>query len=116
MFDHTKKFPFAPRVWGRRRSVQLDKTFIKKRVAGFAGGLLALGVFGGLSATGATNEWTKPSSGYWEESFWSLGRLPLDQDSVAFRNSNWKALAIGANTTANYPGSLSVNNLLVEAP
>ena len=119
MFDHIKEFLFAPSIRDGRRSVRLMpevyNTGIKKRVAALAP-LLAFGVFGGLSAAGATNEWTKPSSGYWEESYWSLGRLPLDQDTVAFRNSNWKALAIGANTTANYPGSLSINNLLVGAP
>jgi len=71
----------------------------------------------GFSAAGATNEWTKSTSGSWEESYWSLGQLPgMNQELVAFRNPGWKALAIGANTTANYPASLSLNNLLVEAP
>src|SRR5258706_4826154 len=95
MFDHVNKFP------------------------GFASGLVVLSLFGAVRAvaqTGPTNQWTKPTSGYWEESYWSLGGLPLAQDTVAFRNPNWKALAIGANTTANYPGSLSVNNLLIQAP
>jgi hypothetical protein len=69
------------------------------------------------SASAVTNEWTKPSSGSWEEPFWSLGRLPAaDQEMVALRNPGWKALAIGANTTANYPGSLQVNNLIIDAP
>src|SRR4026208_153975 len=66
---------------------------------------------------GATNEWTKPTSAYWEESYWSLGVLPsVDQETVAFRNPGWKALAIGTNTTANYPASLLVNNLTIDAP
>jgi hypothetical protein len=40
----------------------------------------------------------------------------MDQQSVVFNNPGWKALAIGMNTTANCPQSLSVNNLLVDAP
>jgi hypothetical protein len=88
-----------------------------KTIPGFASGFVVLSLFDAVSAVSqTTNEWTKPTSGYWEESYWSLGRLPLQQDTVAFRNPNWKALAIGANTTANYPGSLSVSNLLIQAP
>ncbi|HMJ67195.1 MAG TPA: hypothetical protein VK615_17755, partial [Candidatus Binatia bacterium] len=70
------------------------------------------------SATaGATNEWTKATSGYWEENYWSLGQLPsIEQAAVAFRNPGFKALAIGANTTANYRDSLSIRNLLVYDP
>jgi hypothetical protein len=68
-------------------------------------------------AGGATNEWTKTTSGYWEENFWSLGHLPtLSDDWVAFRNPGFKALAIGTNTTANYSNSLLINNLIVDAP
>ncbi len=119
MFDHIKEFLFVPSIWDGRLRVrpvsEAYDTLIRRTVARLAG-LLVLGVFGSVSAAGATNEWTKPSSGYWEESYWSFGRLPQDQDDVAFRNSNWKALAIGANTTSNYAGSLSISNLLVEAP
>src|SRR5258705_7015118 len=67
--------------------------------------------------TAGTNYWTKPTSGNWEESFWSLGQLPNhDQAGITFNNPGWKALAIGANTTANFPGSLSIRNLLIESP
>src|SRR5438477_9618942 len=67
--------------------------------------------------TGGTNSWIKPSSGFWEEPYWSLGQLPNhDQPGVAFNNPGWKALAIGANTTANFPHSLWIKNLLVESP
>ena len=63
------------------------------------------------------NEWTKPTSGYWEESFWSLGQLPSHaQVGIVLNNPGFKALAIGANTTANFPASLSIQNLLVAAP
>jgi hypothetical protein len=46
-----------------------------------------------------------------------MGQLPdIGQDLVAFRNPGWKALAIGATTTANFASSLSIRNLLIEAP
>ena len=89
--------------------------------AGTLAKFLVILLLGGFNAAGqgngGLNEWIKPTSGYWEEPFWSLGRLPgNDNDLIAFRNAGWKALAIGANTTANYPGSLMVSNLLVDAP
>lgn len=68
-------------------------------------------------AAGATNDWTKPTSGYWEESYWSLGHLPTFSDGlVAFRNPGFKALAIGANTTGNYSNSLSLNYFTMVGP
>jgi hypothetical protein len=71
----------------------------------------------GFPAAGQTNKWTKPSSGSWEETYWSLGQLPgIDQQLVAVDNYGWKAVAIGGNTTANYPQSLSLNNLLIDGP
>jgi hypothetical protein len=63
------------------------------------------------------NSWTKPSSGNWEEAYWSLGHLPaLDDTAIVFTNSGYKALAIGLTTAANYPASLQIQNLLVDAP
>jgi len=78
-------------------------------------GLLSFAfAFSGLAIT---NEWTKPTSGYWEEPYWSLGVAPsTDHESIAFRNSGWKALAIGTNTTANFPASLTLNNLIIDGP
>lgn len=68
------------------------------------------------TAVAATNEWTKTTSGSWEESFWSLGVPPsFEQDLVAFRNPGFKALAINASTTAN-TNSLYLNYLTVDAP
>jgi hypothetical protein len=60
------------------------------------------------------NLWTKPTSGSWEESFWSLGRLPGQEQTVRLSNDGVKELAINAATTANYLESLSVQNLIVE--
>jgi len=65
---------------------------------------------------GAINEWTKPTSGYWEESFWSMGLPSITNEAVAFQNEDFKALAIGANTTANHTNSLSIRNLQVYSP
>ncbi len=63
-----------------------------------------------------TNEWQKPDSGYWEEPYWSLGRLPANQDVVVFGNAGFKALAIGDSTVTSAPQSLSIQSLIVEAP
>lgn len=63
------------------------------------------------------NSWTKSTSGYWEESFWSLGSLPaIWNDEIAVTNAGFKALAIGSGTAANYPQSLKVNYMTVDAP
>ena len=65
----------------------------------------------------ATNSWTKTTSGYWEEPFWSLGVLPsASHEGIAVTNAGFKALAIGPSTVANYPDSLRINNLYVDAP
>src|SRR5438105_890918 len=65
----------------------------------------------------AENTWTKTSSAYWEEPFWSAGHLPTFTDGpIMFTNAGWKALAIGSATTANYPDSLRLTNLTIDAP
>ncbi len=65
----------------------------------------------------SVNSWLKTSSGYWEEPYWSCGRLPaLDQGSIVFTNAGWKALAIGQNTTANFPNALVIQKLTISAP
>jgi hypothetical protein len=65
----------------------------------------------------STNSWTKPTSGYWEEPYWSLGHLPTFADGpILFTNAGWKALAIGSGTTTNYPDSLRLSSLTVDAP
>src|SRR5256885_7055835 len=62
------------------------------------------------------NSWTKPTSGYWEEPYWSLGHLPSYPEDVAFTNAGWKALAIGSGTTLLYPDSLHIRSLDIDAP
>lgn len=68
-------------------------------------------------AAGAANEWTKPTTGSWEEqASWSLGVLPDATQEVVFTNAGWKALAIGTNTAQNFPESMHVASLRVGAP
>src|SRR5436190_4386739 len=65
----------------------------------------------------ATNSWTKPTSGYWEEqAYWSLGVLPDATQDVVFTNAGWKALAIGSSTAQNFPQSMTVQSVRVGAP
>jgi hypothetical protein len=70
-------------------------------------------VFVFVFAAAAENTWTKTGSGYWEEPFWSLGRLPTAGDTVSFYNDGFKALAIGSVTASNYPAALSMERLIV---
>jgi hypothetical protein len=64
-----------------------------------------------------TNNWTKPTSGAWEEqAYWSLGVLPDATQSILFTNVGWKALAITPQTTQNFPQSMQVQSLRVGAP
>src|SRR3954468_6569539 len=68
-------------------------------------------------AANETNSWTKPTSGYWEEPYWSTGQLPsITNGPIMFNNSGWKALAIGASTTANYADHLRIKSLIIDAP
>lgn len=77
---------------------------------------LSLDFSGPQPAAGAANEWTKPTSGSWEEANWSLDVLPDATQSVLFNNAGWKALVIGAGTAQNFPQSMSVQSLTVGAP
>lgn len=61
------------------------------------------------------NVWTNSASGYWEDPHWSLGILPGTNQIIEFTNA-WQALAIGANTVANYPETLSVWSVRLSAP
>jgi hypothetical protein len=70
-----------------------------------------------LTTQNGTNDWTKPTSGYWQEPYWSRGELPSTNDAVIrFANAGYKALAIDYNTTINYPNSLTMRRLEVDAP
>ena len=62
------------------------------------------------------NSWTKPTSGYWEELYWSLGVRPAFDHSIMFTNEGWKALAIGASTAQNFPSTMQIARLTVLSP
>ncbi|HWQ93450.1 MAG TPA: PKD domain-containing protein [Clostridia bacterium] len=63
------------------------------------------------------NEWTKSTSGNWEEACWSRGQLPArGQGMVAIRNPGWKAVAIGHDTVVNHPEAVAVDRLTIEGP
>ena len=68
-------------------------------------------------AAGPTNSWTKPASGSWEEAaYWSQGLPSSGQGAIMFTNEGYKALAIGANTSANFSNSLTIQNVVLGAP
>jgi len=79
-------------------------------------GTLSSGVFLLLSlitVSGQSNSWMKPTSGYWEDPYWSLGVLPNSSQSVLFTNSGWKALAIGPSTAMNFSNSMTISRLTI---
>jgi hypothetical protein len=68
-------------------------------------------------AVAQANSWIKPSSGSWEEqSSWALGVLPDQSQSVYITNAGWKAVAIGANTSQNFPQSLQIQDFHIASP
>lgn len=73
-------------------------------------------VFGFSDAHAQVNSWTKPTSGYWEELFWSLGVRPASDHSIMFTNEGWKALAIGPTTVRDFPSTMRVTRLTVLSP
>ncbi len=83
-----------------------------------AAGVMALAVIAvlPLSAAGDLNIWTKPSSGYWEEPFWSLGSLPTNGQDMAITNEGSKVLTIGPTTTQYYSSNLTVYSLTISSP
>lgn len=63
------------------------------------------------------NTWTKTTDGYWQEAFWSLGHVPSWKDrSIVFTNAGSKTLEIGSSTTRDYPDSLLISELILDAP
>src|SRR5439155_7440422 len=70
-----------------------------------------------LSTQNGINEWTKGTSGNWEEPYWSLGELPSTNHArIEIANSGFKAVAINYGTTINYPNSMRVRNLTIASP
>ena len=60
------------------------------------------------------NDWIRPVSGDWDEATnWSAGLPNSNQVEVRITNANSKAVAIQPSTPANFPNSMTVQNLRV---
>jgi len=69
------------------------------------------------TSLGQVNSWTKPTSGVWEEPWWSLAELPsIEQSGVMITNAGYKAVAVGISTRDFHPNSMTISNLTVAAP
>lgn len=63
---------------------------------------------------GLVNSWINPASGNWDDATsWSLGVLPNSSQLVLITNSGFKAVAINPSTPINFPGSMTVTNLMI---
>src|SRR4051794_31848737 len=81
-----------------RGSFVLSFTWLMVQSAGFA----------------ATNSWVPSTSGDWQiPANWSLGILPNSSQSVRIDSPGWKAVAITPVTSANFPTSLTVLDLVI---
>src|SRR4051812_17468620 len=89
------------------------KTFLR---SGLVRAVLLPGICLGWFAASAgaqPNSWTNPAGGRWEDPQWSLGVLPGTNQDVWFTNAGSKTLVIGADTTRNFPGALTMHNLFI---
>jgi hypothetical protein len=92
-------------------------TFDELRISNIATSDGAL-VLDNLKFTPAlVNSWTNLHSARWDSlTNWSLRTLPASNQTVNIANEGYKAVNIDNGTVANFPGSLTVSNLLVSAP
>lgn len=72
--------------------------------------------FGEFHARAQTNAWTSGSSGNWEDLTWSLGVRPGPGQTILITNGNWKAVQLTHNTAVNFPASLNVDGIVLDAP
>ncbi len=88
-----------------------------KRAAILNSVVVNLVIFLSFRGAAQTNSWTKPTSGFWHEPFWSLGVLPhASQSHIMFTNAGWKALAIDQVTARDYRDSLRIPHLTIASP
>ncbi len=66
-----------------------------------------------IASAQVINSWTNATSGNWQDPKWSLGIRPGSSQTIMLTNQGWKAVAIGANTTQNFPQSLNVSNVFL---
>src|SRR4051812_47178932 len=77
---------------------------------------LALLTVSTLNSFADANSWLKPSSGNWEEPYWSQGILPNYGHAVMITNAGWKAVQIAPSTVQYYPDSVTVYSITVASP
>lgn len=85
-----------------------------RRVFRFALAVFAIAVC--IGARAQTNSWTSSTSGNWEDSNWSQGLPPGQGQAVMLTNHGWKAVAIGPNTSFNFPQTMIVDSLSITSP
>ena len=97
-----------------------ERTIVKCFRQKTKGAALAASVFISVLATvpstAQTNVWTNSASGNWEDPNWSLGELPGPGQTILVTNAGWKAVAIGQNTSQNFPQALTVDSVVVGSP
>jgi hypothetical protein len=71
---------------------------------------------GGTHAEAQPNSWTSSASGNWEDLTWSLGVRPAAGQNIFITNSNWKAVQLTHSTAVNFPESMTVNSITLDAP
>lgn len=72
--------------------------------------------FTSTSVFAQPNSWINPASGNWDQATnWSLGILPDSSQSITITNSGFKAVEINPSTPINFPGSMTVSSLTIQA-
>ena len=75
---------------------------------------LLFGTHFSLVADTPINAWIKPGSGDWhDQTAWSLGVLPAEDQTIMLTNQGWKAIAIRAVTAQEFASSLNVSSVIV---
>src|SRR5882724_1787702 len=71
---------------------------------------------GGIHAEAQTNAWISNVSGGWEDLSWSLGARPGTGQTILITNGNWKAVQLTHATAVNFPDSMTVDGIMLDAP
>src|SRR5579883_602440 len=107
-------YPHVPQ--GRRNPLmtRMYSVFVPPRCVALCGWLLLM-ICPGVS--GQTNIWISPASQDWTNAAsWSLGILPGTDQTIFITNAGFKAVGISPAGPINFPGSMTVSNLTVDAP
>src|SRR5678815_1700744 len=66
-------------------------------------------------AIAQTNSWISPSSGNWQDPYWSIGMLPGTNQYIFLTNDGSKTLRIGRETAESYSETLRVGPITISA-